>query len=214
MGQIARADENMLYKLFGIDAELLIDHAFGREPVTIADIKKYKPKTGCLTSGQVLMRDYEFCEGKLIVREMTDLMCLELVERNVLTGSVTLTVGYSNALKAPAAHGTKKLPFETSADSVIVPAAAELYEQIVDKQKPIRRITVVFNNLITDDGFYQTDLFCEAPDKLLRNNKVQRTMVDIKKRFGKNSILKGMNYEAGGTTIERNSQIGGHKSGE
>lgn len=214
MGQIARADENMLYKLFGIDAELLIDHAFGREPVTIADIKKYKPKTGCLTSGQVLMRDYEFYEGKLIVREMTDLMCLELVERNVLTGSVTLTVGYSNALKAPAAHGTKKLPFETSADSVIVPAAAELYEQIVDKQKPIRRITIVFNNLITDDGFYQTDLFCEAPDKLLRNNKVQRAMVDIKKRFGKNSILKGMNYEAGGTTIERNSQIGGHKSGE
>jgi len=214
MGQVARADENMLYKLFGIDAELLIDHAFGREPVTIADIKKYKPKTGCLTSGQVLMRDYEFYEGKLIVREMTDLLCLEMVERNVLTGSITLTVGYSNALKAPAAHGTKKLPFETSADSVIVPAAAELYERIVDKQKPVRRITVVFNNLIADDGFYQTDLFCEVSDKLLRNNKVQRAVVNIKKRFGKNSILKGMNYESGGTTVERNSQIGGHKSGE
>lgn len=214
MGQIARANEDMLYKMFGVDAELLIDHSRGIEPVTMADIKKYTPKTSCISSGQVLMRDYEFYEGKLIVREMADLMCLEMVEKGVITGSITMTVGYSNALKLPSSRGTTRLSVETSVDSIVIPAVAELYERIVRKDAPIRRVTITCNNLISDDGVYQTDLFSSRPDALLKNHQVQKAVVDIKKRFGKNSVLKGMNFQEAGTSLQRNAQIGGHKSGE
>ena len=106
MGVLAKTDEDFLYRIFGIDAELLIDHAWGREPVTISDIKAYKPQTNCLCSGQVLMQDYSFEDGKLIVKEMTDLLCLDMVEKGLITGSLTLHVGYSNQLHLPAAHGT------------------------------------------------------------------------------------------------------------
>ena len=218
MRQITQTDEDFLYKLFGIDAELLIDHAWGREPVTITDIKAFKPKTNCLTSGQVLMRDYSFDEGRLIIREMMDLLCLDLVDKGLVTGSVTIQVGYSNALNAEPAKGTAKLDRATSADSVILPAVTALYERIVDYSKPVRRVNITCNNVIKDSesGAVQLSLFDSEEDAAFtkRNHTVQKVVLDIKKKYGKNAILKGMNFEDAATTRERNQQIGGHKSGE
>ncbi len=218
MRQIAHADEDFLYQLFGVDAELMIDHAWGREPVTIADIQAYKPKTRSTTSGQVLMRDYSFDEARLIVREMLDLLCLDLVAKGLVTDSVTIMIGYSNALHAEPAKGTAKLDRPTSADSIILPAVTALYERIVDPEKPVRRINIACNNTIDDreHGTVQLSLFDTVVDKTTeeRNTKIQKAVLDIKKKYGKNAVLKGMNFEDAGTTRDRNRQIGGHKSGE
>ena len=212
MGGIAKANEELLYRVFGKDAELLIDHAWGREPVTIADIKAYKPKTNCLTSGQVLMHDYNFKDGKIIVREMVDLLCLELVEKKLVTSSVTLHAGYSNTTSAEPAHGTVNLGTETNGDSVIIPAVEKLYERIVNPNLPVRRFNITFNN-VRDEEYRQYSLFDNA-ENLKRNNKIQKAILKIKKQYGKNSVIKGMDLRENATTMERNRQIGGHKSGE
>ena len=212
MKDIVDTNEDFLYKLFGVDAELLIDHAYGREPVTIQDIKLYKSSSRSITSGQVLMCDYPFDKGRLIVKEMLDLLCLDLVEENLVTKSVTLHIGYSNSLNMKSAHGTASLPIPTSSDKIIIPEVTKLYDEIVNPYYPIRRINISFNNVIPEE-FQQYNLFIDT-DELLRTKKAQQAMITIKKKFGKNLILKGMNLEKGATTIERNSQIGGHKSGE
>lgn len=212
MKEITQADEDLLYRTFGVDAELLIDHAWGRESTTIKDIKAYKPKSNSLCSGQVLMRDYDFEEGKLIAMEMVDLMCLELVDKNLITSSITLHVGYSNSIDEKPAHGTCKLSFETSSDKIIVPAVAKLYEDIVDKTIPVRRMSITCNKVVPEE--YRQYSFFEDMEDLERNKKLQQAAVEIKKKFRKNAILKGMNLLGAGTTIERNRQIGGHKSGE
>lgn len=211
MREIAQADEDFLYKIFGVDAELLIDHAWGREPVTIADIKNYKPKNNCLSSGQVLMRDYNFEDGKLIVKEMTDLLCLDMAEKKLITSSLTLHVGYSNAFHREPAHGTAKLSTETNADTVIIPAVTELYEKIVDSHTPVRRIRITCNRVIPEE--YRQYTFFEEPNQLEKKRRLQDAVLHIKKKFGKNAILKGMNLQENATTRERNQQIGGHKSG-
>lgn len=211
MRGIAQADEDFLYKIFGVDAELLIDHAWGREPVTIADIKNYKPKNNCLSSGQVLMRDYNFEDGKLIVKEMTDLLCLDMAEKKLITSSLTLHVGYSNAFHREPAHGTAKLSTETNADTVIIPAVTELYEKIVDSHTPVRRIRITCNRVIPEE--YRQYTFFEEPNQLEKKRRLQDAVLHIKKKFGKNAILKGMNLQESATTRERNQQIGGHKSG-
>lgn len=211
MRGIAQADEDFLYKIFGVDAELLIDHAWGREPVTIADIKNYKPKNNCLSSGQVLMRDYNFEDGKLIVKEMTDLLCLDMAEKKLITSSLTLHVGYSNVFHREPAHGTAKLSTETNADTVIIPAVTELYEKIVDSHTPVRRIRITCNRVIPDE--YRQYTFFEEPNQLEKKRRLQDAVLHIKKKFGKNAILKGMNLQENATTRERNQQIGGHKSG-
>ncbi len=212
MRDIAEADEDFLYKLFGVDAELLIDHAWGRETTTIEDIKKYRPKNNSISSGQVLMRDYEYEEGKLIVKEMADLLCLDLVDKNLVTDSITLHIGYSNTIVKAPAHGTVALPVETNADMIIIPELIKLYERIVDRFTPIRRLNITCNR-VSDEAYTQYTLFADMDD-LERNRKVQKAMIDIKKKFGKNAILKGMNLEEAATTKERNRQIGGHKSGD
>ena len=214
MREVAHANEDALYKTFGIDAELLIDHAWGREPVTIADIKRYKPKTNCLTSGQVLPRDYTFSEGQLIVREMMDLMCLDMVDKELLTKSVSLMVGYSNAEHADPAKGTAAVSTETNADRLLIPAVENLYNRIVDPSMPIRRINITCNNVVPDEGEQQLTLFDADTKQLEKNRKIQQAMLGIKKKYGKNAVLKGMNFTAAATTRERNRQIGGHKSGE
>lgn len=212
MKDIAEADEDFLYKIFGVDAELLIDHAWGRETVTIEDIKRYRPKNNSISSGQVLMRDYEFEEGRLIVKEMADLLCLDLLDKNLVTDSITLHVGYSNTIAKLPAHGTAALPMETNADVIIIPELTRLYEQIVDRYTPIRRLNITCNRVM-EEAYVQYNLFADM-DELERNRKVQTAMLDIKKKFGKNAILKGMNLQEGATTRERNRQIGGHKSGD
>ncbi len=212
MKDIANTDEDFLYNLFGIDAELLIDHAYGREPVTIKDIKSYNSSARSITSGQVLMCDYNFEDGELIVKEMTDLMCLDLVNENLVTKSITLHIGYSNALHMKPAHGTISLDTESNADIEIIPAVTKLYHRIVNPIYGIRRINISFNNVV-DEAFRQYSFFCNA-EALDKNNKMQKAVIELKQKFGKNAVLKGMNLQKNATTIERNHQIGGHKSGE
>ena len=229
MRQLAACDEDRLYREFGKDAELMIDHAYGREPVTIADIKAYKPKTNSITQGQVLMRDYSFADGELIIKEMTDQLCLDLVKRRKVTSSITLMVGYSRT-KGPTAAtnsnqpwagymgamtgATVSLDYETSSDEVWVPKVAELYRQIVDPRFMIRRVFVNANNITDESCEVQMSMFSEDTEKLQRARKVQETMLQVKNKYGKNAILKGMDYKEEAMTRVRNNQIGGHKRGD
>lgn len=212
MYDIAHANEDLLYRLFGIDAELLIDHAWGQEPVTIADIKSYRSRTNCISSGQVLACSYGFEDGKLIVKEMADLMCLDLVEKGLVTKSITLHIGYDNRLNATPAHGTTQLPDKTSADILIIPVVEALYERIIDSTLTIKRVNITFNNVVPEE-YHQYNFFADA-ESLEKNRKLQEAVISIKHKFGKNAILKGMNLEEHATTRERNQQIGGHRSGE
>ena len=195
VGDIAGTDEDFLYKLFGVDAELLIDHAWGRETATIAAIRSYKARTNCLTSGQVLGCDYSFEDAKLIVKEMMDLLCLEMVEKNLVSDSVTLQVGYSRQLAVESSRGTASLDAETNADIILVPAVSALFERIANPKLAIHRINISVNHVIEEE-YRQYSMF-----------------TDIKKKFGKNAILKGINLQEASTMQERNQQIGGHKSG-
>ncbi len=259
MGDIARCslgkpgdynNEDLLYKLFGINAELLIDHAWGWEPCTIADIKAYKPGTNSIGSGQVLQFAYTFDKAKLIVREMTDLLVLDLVDKRLVTDQLVLAVGYDiENLTNPeikksyqgaittdqygravpkSAHGSINLGSQTSSTKLILDAVTELFERTVDKKLLIRRVNVTANHVVDEatvqktDNFEQLDLFTdyvavqaekeEEQAELAREKKVQKAMLEIKKKYGKNAILKGMNLEEGATTVDRNRQIGGHKA--
>ena len=212
MKDIAEADENLLYRLFGIDAELLIDHAWGREPTTIADIKAYKPKHSSLTSGQVLPCDYEYDKAKIVVKEMTEQLCLDLVDKGLVTGNIALYVGYSNRLQRESAKGSVTLSSPTASRKALIAQVMELFEKIVDKTTPIRRMNLSFNHIM-DETYEQYDLFTD-PAELEKERKAQQAMLDIKKKFGKNAIIKGLDLVEGATTMERNRQIGGHRSGE
>ena len=214
MRQIVEANEDLLYREFGIDAELMIDHAYGREPVTIADIKAYRPRTHSICSGQVLMRDYSAEEGELIVREMADLISLDLVNHGFVTDSVTLQIGYSAREEIDETHAMVRLSYPTNADEIIIPTLSKLYFEIVDKRCKVRRINISCNNLKPEaDVSYQFSLFDDGYDeeRLKKNHKQQEAILAIKNKFGKNAILKGMNFEDAATTRERNQQIGGHK---
>lgn len=211
MRDIAMSKEDMLYSLLGVDAELLIDHAWGKEPTTIAEIKAYKPKNNSLTSGQVLCSERSHEEGLLIVKEMVDLLCLDLVDKGLVTDSISLQIGFENRLELPMARGTETLPITTSSAKTMMPYVEALYERIIPKTMGIRRVNLTFNNVI-DEVYQQYDLFID-PAELERERKIQRAMIDIKKKFGKNAILKGMNLEEGATTMERNQQTGGHRAG-
>ena len=259
MGDIARCsigkpndlyNEELLYKLFGVNAELLIDHAWGYEPCTMELVKAYKPETKSINSGQVLHCPYDFDKARLIVKEMTDLMVLDLVDKGLVTDQIVLTVGYDvenltnpkrrnryNGVvttdrygrKVPKhAHGTANLERQTSSTILITEAVLNLYDKIVDKNLLIRRINLSANKL-TDENvankaaeYEQLDLFTDYTTKAIhdakeaevfgREKRMQKAIITIKKRFGKNAILKGMNLEEGATAKDRNEQIGGHKA--
>ncbi len=259
MGDIARCsigkptdyyNEELLYKLFGVNAELLIDHAWGWEPCTIADIKAYKPESKSIGAGQVLQCPYPYEKTRLVVREMADQLALDLVDKGLVTDQLTLTVGYDiENLTDPSrrksyrgevktdrygrsipkhAHGTANLEEYTASTKRIIAAALELFDRIIDQDLLSRRLTITAGRVLPEDeapqkkAFEQLDLFTnyaavqeqqerEAAD-LEREKKVQRTVLDIKKRFGKNAILKGMNFQEGATAKDRNSTIGGHKA--
>ena len=257
MGDIARCslgkptdrhNEDLLYKLFGVNAELLIDHAWGCEPCTMKEIKAYKPESNSLGSGQVLHCPYTYDKARLIVREMADALALDLVEKGLVAERIVLTVGYdienlsSNNIgydgdvtvdfygrKVPKhAHGTASLDGFTSSARAITDAADSLYERIVDSKLFVRRINITADHVVPEESVStsrsarQLDLFTdyeeyereqrEKQEALKREKKVQSAIIDIKKRFGKNAILKGMNFEDGSTAKDRNSQIGGHKA--
>ncbi len=252
MGDVARyslMDEDFLYKLFGVNAELLIDHAWGWEPCTIADVKSYKPSTNSISSGQVLHTPYVSHKAKLVTREMVELMALELLEKGLVTDQIVLTIGYDienltnanirNAYEGEIvtdyygrqvpkhAHGTTNLTQKTSSAKLIVDATMELFDRIVNKSLLVRRITIAACKLVRESEVVenppeQLDLFTdyEALEKkrqkeeelLEKEKRMQQAVLDIKKKYGKNAILKGMNLEEGATAKDRNSQIGGHKA--
>lgn len=258
MGDIARCsvgkdndyyNEALLYKTFGVNAELLIDHAWGWEPVEISDIKGYTPENHSLSQGQVLSEPYPFDKGRLIAREMTDLLSLSLVEKKVVTNQMVLTVGYdienlSDPQKAAAykgdvetdrygravpksAHGSINLDEYTSSTSAMMEAVTKLYERIVDPGLTVRRMYVVANNIIPedripDDKYEQLDLFTDYKalekekqkkrESKERERNIQNAIIEIKERYGKCAMLRGMNFEEGATTRERNGQVGGHKA--
>lgn len=261
MGEVARCsvggpndyyNEDLLYKLFGINAELLIDHAWGYEPCTMKDIKNYKPEYNSVGSGQVLTCPYEWEKARLVVQEMADSLALELVNKKLISDQITLTVGYDieNLSKTNQekkyqgevtidrygrripkhAHGTTHLKQKTSSSKRITNAVLELFDRITDKNLLVRRLNLTAEKVAAEteavkaevEIYEQLDLFTdysaqkekeEAEEKELeRERKIQEAMLDIKKKFGKNAILKGMNLKEGATAMERNRQIGGHKA--
>lgn len=211
MEDITKVDEDRLYKMFGVDAELLIDHAWGIETTRMEDIKAYKPKKNSFSSGQVLMRDYAKDECRIVVKEMADALCLELVEKGCYAGSVSMYLGYSSRFEVEGSKGSISFPGDTCSARLIIASVEELFDSIV-KDYPIRRINMSFNNVV-NNAYLQYDLFTDQTE-LEKENKMQHAILDIKKKYGKNSILRGMNFEEGATMRERNQQIGGHKSGE
>ena len=212
MRGIAEFSEDILYREFGINAELLIDHSRGIEPVTIRHIKEYVPKSSSLSSGQVLMRDYSKDEAETVVREMTDALCLDMVSKKLATGSVTLIIGYSGR-GAGAAKGTARLPYMTNNDLIIIPAVTSLYRKITSSFEKIRRITIACGQVIGEErAARQLSFFDTEGDG--SEKKLQQTIIGLKHRYGKNAVLKANSLLDSGTAIERNMQIGGHRSGE
>ena len=216
MRDIAHADEDMLYKLFGVDAELLIDHAWGRESTTIRDIKQFRPKSSGLSSGQVLMRDYKFEEARIVMKEMVEAMCLEMVKKGVMTRSVSFYAGYSNSLDVPYSGGTASLPEESNSDTEWIRAVMEVFDAVMDHDLPVRRLGVSCNNVVKDTGIRQLSFFDTQGSgaEREREKKLMETVLSIKERFGSNAVLKGRDLSEGATARERNEQIGGHKRGK
>ncbi len=210
MYDIAHADSDYLYKLFGIDAEYLIDHAWGIEPTTIADIKNYRSSSHSLSSGQVLMHDYNYEDALLIVKEMTDLLCLDLVDQGLVTNNLSLYIGYTRDA-ASCSRGSVTMPVTTNSVTVIMEHMVTLYHQITSTTIPVRRLNLSFNNVL-DESYEQYDLFTD-PKEMERDRNIQHAVLDIKSKYGPGAIMKGMNLLDAGTTRERIHQIGGHKSG-
>lgn len=253
MGKIAlmsEYNEDLLYNLFGVNAELLIDHAWGWEPCTMEAIKAYRPERNSFNNGQVLSSPYDNKKARVVIMEMADSMALKLVSLRLVTDQVIIYVGYDaenltnetiranyhGEIKAnyygkmvpKPAHGTSNLPHPTSSTRLITEAVTRLYDEIVDKSLLIRRLNITVNNVISEEkailenSTTQLDLFTDYEQKrkqeeaekrqLSKERRIQETQISIKKRFGKNAILRGLNFEDGATAKERNNQIGGHKA--
>ncbi len=210
MRDITRVSAQTLEKLLGVDYEILVDHAWGREPTTISDIKEYKAQSHSLSSGQVLSRDYRFQEGLTVVKEMADNLCLELFDNGLVTRSITLSLGYSG-IERRQSRGTERLETYTNSAQTIISASARLYARIMEQNGVIRRLNLVFNDVI-EEGFAQYNLFSDEPISQKERREMQ-AVSNIKKRFGKNAILRGLDLKKEATARERNRQIGGHKSG-
>ncbi len=243
MGDIARQsikDEEKIYKLFGINAELLIDHSWGYEPCTIDSIKSYKPVTNSLSSGQVLKEPYNYDQTKLIIKEMAELLSLDLVKKNLITSKLVLEIGYDvcnlknnykgeikldfYGRKVPKhAHGTINIDHKTSSTKIITDKFVELYDTIINRELLVRRIILTACDVVNEDDyknilvyeqmnmFIDYNLLAKQRKKEREEKSLQKAVLDIKSKYGKNAVLKGMNFVSSGTTIERNEQIGGHK---
>lgn len=212
MGDLAQADEDMLYRMFGIDAELLIDHAWGRESTSMEDIKSYQPKSNSLSTSQVLLRDYTFGEGRLLVKEMVDSLCLDLASQGLAACSITVTVGYSHEAGQEPSSGSVSMPTAANSYSMAAPYALGVYERIAQRDKPIRKLSVSCNG-VAHEVYGQYHLFTDDA-ALERERRLQQAVLEIKRRYGSNALVRGMDLLEAGTTLERNRQIGGHKSGE
>ncbi len=252
MGDIARTslvNEDLLFRLFGVNAELLIDHAWGYEPCTISDAKNYKPLRNSISSGQVLHCAYDYNKAKLVVREMVDSLTLDLVDKHLISNQFVLTIGYDveNLLNPKIAnlyhgeittdnygrsipkhaHGTANIDHRTSSTSIITNEVMKLYDKIVNRHLLIKRINLTACDVVNEncqdkviitkqlDLFSNTSVINKEKEQELHNEveerKIQRTLLDIKNKYGKNAILKGMNLEEGSTQKDRNEQVGGHR---
>ena len=249
MGDVARQsviDDEKLFKLFGINAELLIDHSWGYEPCTIDSVKSYKPVTNSLSSGQVLKEPYNYEQTRLIVKEMAELLSLDLVKKDLITSKLVLEIGYDvcNLSKSNLshfydgeikldrygrevpkhAHGTINIDHKTSSTKIITNKFIELYDEIINKDLFVRRLTLSASDVVNEDDykniltyeqmnmFIDYKLLAKQRQKEIEEKSLQKAVLNIKEKYGKNAILKGMNFEESGTTIERNGQIGGHRS--
>lgn len=247
MGDIARCsldNEELLYKAFGINAELLIDHAWGWEPCTIEHIKSYAPENTSISSGQVLSSPYPYDKARLIIHEMADAVALQLVDKKCVTDQITINICYDienvgksfdgivktdrYGRKVPKeAHGTQNIEYTSSARAIIK-AALEIFDRIADPTLTVRRVNINVNHIIgenqikNENKFEQLDLFSDpeavllerkAETKKLKNERsIQDAVIELKKRYGKNAVLKGMNFLDGSTARNRNDQIGGHRA--
>ena len=211
MRGVANAPTELLYKAFGVNAELLIDHAWGREPCTIADIKQYKSKSHSVSFSQILPRDYSFSEAATVITEMVQNGTHELMRRHVVTSKVSVYVGYSRSA-VPSTHGSARLHVTTALQSVLQPAAQEVYEKTTNRDVPIRRLGLCFENVV-DEGCEGYDLFTNM-EEVEREKKRESAVLGIKTKYGKNAILKGVNYMPESTQRERNTFIGGHRAGD
>ena len=248
MGDIAKyslSNEDKLFKVFGINAEILIDHAWGYEICTLKDVKHYKPRSNSLSKGQVLSEPYDYIKAKLIVREMIDLLSLDLVAKHYKTNQLVLTIGYDisnidNGFKGimvkdvygrtipKPSFGTINIDKYTSSSNILMNKIMELFDRIIDRKLLVRKINISANHLLNDNKivndirYEQFNLFddysdfdsekAKEKDLEVREDKIQETILNIKNRYGKNAILKGMNLSMGATTILRNKQIGGHNA--
>ncbi len=253
MGDVARKsleNEDILYDMFGVNAELLIDHAWGYEPCLMSDIKAYKPQSNSIGSGQVLSCPYSFEKARIIVHEMTDLIALDLVDKHLVTDAIVLDIGYDSenvntargryigdlttdryGRKVPKhAHGTARLAKLTSSARMITEAVLALYDRIVDRELSVRHVSITAINTLDEESLSdlpmpyaeQIDIFtdheaeekrlAEEKEALRRERTKQETILELRRQFGKNAILKGLNYEDGATAKNRNNQIGGHKA--
>lgn len=207
---ITTIDEDLLYKEFGINAEILIDHAYGIEPVTIKDIKGYKSQSNSLSSQQILFENYEYEDALLALKEMVDIQSLELIEKKVVVSSISLYVGYSDDLRSPTG-GTRRLNEYVQSREKLMEYFITLYKDTADPNFLIRRIGIGLGNVI-DEKYETIDLFTDE-DKLKKEKELQKSILEIKKKYGKNSIIKGMDLEKKATTIKRNELVGGHNAG-
>lgn len=246
MGDIARVSERneaLLYKLFGVNAELLIDHAWGWEPCTIADIKAYKPENNSISSGQVLQEPYPYKKAKVIVHEMADLLSMDLVEKRLMTNQIVLEIGYDvdnegydgeysvdrYGRKIPKhAHGTENIEHYTSSTKIIIEKALTLFDRIINKDLNVRRVNITACKVLPENEAKECeangqlsifDISEEAQaesaarqERLEKERREQEAILGIRKKYGKNAVLKGVNFEEGATTKERNGQVGGHKA--
>ena len=210
MRGVTGADKDMMYRTFGIDAELLIDHAWGRESTTMADIKSFTPVSRSLNRGQVLTRDYGFDEGRIIVREMAEDLALELFEKGLQAESVGLSLGYAYHSPIPPTNGS--LHLDEASDSVdqLVEQAASLYDSLMVPEQPIRRLTLSYGG-VHPCFDAQKSIFTQPPEQG-RERSLQNTIVKIKNKYGKNGVFKGIDLLDGATALERNRQIGGHRA--
>ena len=232
MGELARASiqcEEVLFQEFGVNAEILIDHAWGLEPCGMKEINAYRPESNSLCEGQVLSCPYPCEKARIVVQEMVDSMVYQLTDKGLVTDGLTLDIGYDRencdtgryrgpvqvdrygrSLPKPA-HGSTRLDAPSNLGSQLSEAVLNLFDQIVNPHLTVRRLTLTANRVVKDQGIFQTDFFTDT-SKLEKEKSLQETMLGLKKKFGKNAILKGTNYLEGATMRDRNGRIGGHKA--
>lgn len=209
MAGIAHCDEEVLYKIFGVNAEYLIDHSWGREPCTIEDIKAYRPKANSISNSQILFEDYKANDAFLVMKEMVDVNVLQLTENHLVTNHISLFIGYSKNVIKPS-RGSRKIGVTTNSCKLLMEEFILLFKKIIVKDYPIRQIAISFGNL-KDEYFEQYNLFTDMED-IDKERRLQQTLVFIQNKYGKNAVLKGMNFYDKATQRKRNTLIGGHNA--